>query len=128
MRIHNFRPLRGNLSKGGPLNLLLITVFFLSSQPAQALAEEYRNTKRDEAALIGKTTLQELVMKHPNVSQAVKQSDGTSVIYAYSNTLDAFPQIIHTKIRGANAIEFNFDKNQILLTINLIEFNVPEKP
>ena len=121
MRIDNLRPLRANLSKGGTIYLFLITVFFLSSQPAQALAEEHQNTKRDEAALIGKTTLQELLMRNPNASQVVKLSNGTSVVYAYKKTLIASKY--HTQFLGANAIELNFDKNQILSTINLIEFD-----
>jgi hypothetical protein len=126
MQIHNFRPHLRNLNKSVPLYLFLITVFFLGGQPAQALAKENQNTKRDEASLIGKTTLQELLMRHPNASQIVKLANGTSVVYAYKRA--SITSKFHSQFLGANAIELSFDKNQILSTINLIEFDESKQP
>jgi hypothetical protein len=123
MSIYSFRAFQSNLKTTGFIHVVAISALFFSGQSSQAMADESMSEKRDCVALIGRTTLQDLLMKHPNASQVVKLPNGTSIIYAYKNNFNALPSNTHADIRGANAIELNFDKNQILSTINLINFN-----
>jgi hypothetical protein len=93
----------------------------------KAKADSVTNLKEGAIAIVGETTLQEIFMKHPNFSQTTQISDGTSVIYAYQNTFNNFALKSYGQIRGTNAIEFIFDKNKTLSSINLIAFKTPKE-
>ena len=121
MIINLFSTFREYLKINYLLYLLLLSVYFLVSQPRQAIAEEPLVVQRDVPAFIGRTTLKELLMRHPNVSQVTKKSSGTSIIYAYKNASNHLASKSLTQTRGANAIELEFDGNQALSAIYLIE-------